>query len=156
MGSLKIIHRVMDYADSFTHQLIVDGECGNTVGYSGIAMYENYRAVIVDYWGHGYLEVFKEIIIPIPFSGDIIKTEVKGRGLKSDRIFLISEESLKEYKYVWLNLKDGSFGNSFTEEVYKKFLQGEMDNSLKDRFRLIKYCCLNVAGFEFNHLMIIK
>src|SRR3990167_5828404 len=136
MGSLKIIHRVMDYADSFTHQLIVDGECGNTVGYSGIAMYENYRAVIVDYWGHGYLEVFKEIIIPIPFSGDIIKTEVKGRGLKSDRIFLISEESLKEYKYVWLNLNGANFSKKYFINLNLSFKLLSISPCKKDRFRL--------------------
>jgi hypothetical protein len=62
-------------------------------------------------------------------------------------------------RYVWLNIEDGKFSDSWDEETHQKFLTNEDIEDLKKRnpeWKLISYECLNDENFEFNHHMVIR
>ena len=70
----------------------------------------------------------------------------------------------KKYKYVWLNLKDGTFSNSWDgSESYitksKEDFEKEMIKLAEDNdpyWKLIKYECISDSDFEFFNLMKLK
>ena len=51
-------------------------------------------------------------------------------------------------KYVWLNLVDGSFSKSFTEEEFKA--DTYLDVEYGDNWKLIRYECVNDETFSFD------
>ena len=61
-------------------------------------------------------------------------------------------------KYVWLFI-DGSFSNSWDEDMHKSAFKGEEEIRQiadKRKAKLIKYECLNDDEFEFNNYMKLK
>ncbi len=69
------------------------------------------------------------------------------------------EDIIKEkthFKYCWLDQKDGKFSNSWEEETMKYIDKGILDMADKDRWKLIKYQCINDDDFEFHNLMQLR
>lgn len=71
----------------------------------------------------------------------------------------LNEESASEpispavFRYVWLNLNNGEFSNSW-DESQQKYVDAEMiEEARKDNWRLIKYECLSDQKFEFYNMM---
>lgn len=60
----SIEHKIYNTEAGFWHSLIVNGDEGEPVGYQGIARHGDYRARILDYWGHDVPEVYTEVAIP--------------------------------------------------------------------------------------------
>jgi hypothetical protein len=57
------------------------------------------------------------------------------------------------FRYVWLNLNNGKFSNSW-DENQQKYIDAEMiEKARKDNWKLIKYECLSDQEFEFYNLM---
>lgn len=57
------------------------------------------------------------------------------------------------FRYVWLNLNNGEFSNSW-DESQQKYVDEEMiEKARKDNWKLIKYECLSDQEFEFYNLM---
>lgn len=62
-------------------------------------------------------------------------------------------------RYVWLNIENGEFSNSWTEEEYSSscFSVNELAKDAKgSSFKLISYECLSDEKFEFNRFMKIR
>ncbi len=55
------------------------------------------------------------------------------------------------HRYCWLNIADGSFSNSWTEEEHLKY--GVSETEITPGWKLLKFECINDPKFEFNHLM---
>lgn len=57
-------------------------------------------------------------------------------------------------RYVWLNIKNGEFSNSWSEKEHKEaeFSDDEIEISTKEGWKLIKYECVNDDEFVFNRL----
>ena len=54
-------------------------------------------------------------------------------------------------RYVWLNINDGRFSNSFGQAEYETILRGqEIEKAAKEGWKLISYQCLNDHNFKFN------
>ncbi len=58
-------------------------------------------------------------------------------------------------KYVWLNILDGKFSNSWDEEIHKAVITADVLEYAKSKpgWKLIKYECLTDDVFAFNHYM---
>ncbi len=61
--------------------------------------------------------------------------------------------------YVWLNLENGKFSNSWTQEEHNKYFT---ENDLEDHYKKdpawkhITYECVNDKEFMFTRLMTIR
>jgi hypothetical protein len=65
------------------------------------------------------------------------------------------------FNYVWLNINDGTFSNSWDGEVHEKYCGGLMDKENIERARqngwkLIEYRCLTDEDFTFYNIMQIN
>lgn len=87
------------------------------------------------------------------------------------RKYMELEESVDttEYNYVWLNLSDGKFSNSWTKKDSSElenssnisdseYEQGLLEGTEYDNcsYLLIKFICPNDKDFEFTRHMVIK
>ncbi len=63
---------------------------------------------------------------------------------------------MEPFRYVWLNISDGKFSNSWDEETHKLIDNEMLEIAKKDGWKLIKYQCINDDKFEFYNRMIIK
>jgi len=60
----------------------------------------------------------------------------------------------EEYKYVWLNVKDGTFSNSWEHSDDMEELEKESAPPDKNsKWKLIKYCCKTDEDFNFDRYM---
>lgn len=64
-------------------------------------------------------------------------------------------------KYVWLNIIDGTFSNSWNEEEHKlyggsSFTEENLADARKRHWVLIKYECVNDPEFEIYRQMKLK
>lgn len=63
-------------------------------------------------------------------------------------------------RYCWLNIQDGTFSNSWNEKEHKWLL--DKDGNLEERYfkenkwKLIKYECVNFPNFEINNHMKLR
>ncbi len=78
-----------------------------------------------------------------------------------DKSIVLAEPEPKSdvYRYVWLNINDGKFSNSWSQEEQDKYLSGSIMNEAKSDskgWKLIKYQCLTDEGFEFYNSMKLK
>lgn len=63
-------------------------------------------------------------------------------------------EDKPEYKYVWFNINTGEFGDSFTEEERKKYLnESDMKVVKYTGWKLIRYKCETDESFDFYSKM---
>jgi hypothetical protein len=62
-------------------------------------------------------------------------------------------------KYAWLNIDNGTFSDSWSEEDHKKYLN-EFDfmkwGEEHPKMKLIEYVCLSDPNFEFIHHMKLR
>lgn len=61
-----------------------------------------------------------------------------------------------EFRYVWLNINDGKFSNSWDEETHLLVDDEMLEIAERDGWKLIKYQCLTDEKFEFYNRMVIK
>ena len=59
-------------------------------------------------------------------------------------------------KYVWLNIENGQFSNSWSEETHQEFRPRIEDEDIPYNWKLIKYECVTSPDFEFYERMVIK
>jgi hypothetical protein len=62
-------------------------------------------------------------------------------------------------KYAWLNMDDGTFSDSWSEEDHKKYLtEGDIAKHALEypQHKLIEYTCLTDPNFEFIHHMKLR
>jgi hypothetical protein len=62
-------------------------------------------------------------------------------------------------KYCWLNMDDGKFSNSWSEEDQKKYLNDvdfKKHGEEHPEAKLIEYTCLTDSNFEFIHHMKLR
>jgi hypothetical protein len=63
----------------------------------------------------------------------------------------VSEEP--EERYVWLNINNGEFSNSWNEEDQKYVSEESMERAREDGWKLIKYQCLTDDNVQFYNMM---
>lgn len=54
-----------------------------------------------------------------------------------------------EKKYVWLNINDGTFSNSWDKEDHKLINENMINRARQDGWKLIEYSCLTDDNFNF-------
>lgn len=57
------------------------------------------------------------------------------------------------FRYVWLNLNNGEFSNSWNKDQQKYIDEEMIESARKDNWKLIKYQCLTDDDFEFYNMM---
>lgn len=60
------------------------------------------------------------------------------------------------FRYCWLNINDGKFSNSWSEEDMKYIDDEMLSIANKDGWKLIKYQCLTDENFEFYNQMQLR
>ena len=60
------------------------------------------------------------------------------------------------FRYCWLNINDGKFSNSWSEEDMKYIDDEMLSIANKDGWKLIKYECLTDEKFEFYNQMQLR
>ena len=60
------------------------------------------------------------------------------------------------FRYCWLNINDGKFSNSWSEEDMKYIDDEMLSIANKDGWKLIKYQCLTDEKFEFYNQMQLR
>lgn len=68
----------------------------------------------------------------------------------------IGAVSSSVFKYCWLNINDGKFSNSWSEEDMKYIDDEMLSIANKDGWKLIKYQCLTDEKFEFYNQMQLR
>lgn len=63
------------------------------------------------------------------------------------------DEELNTFKYVWLNLNNGEFSNSWSEDEQKHIDDEIIQEAKNNNWKLIKYQCLTDEDFEFYSRM---
>jgi hypothetical protein len=59
-------------------------------------------------------------------------------------------------QYVWLNINDGQFSNSWSENEHRNLTEADLEKAKKDGWKLLKYECVNDTAFKLSHLMRLK
>lgn len=59
-------------------------------------------------------------------------------------------------KYVWLNINNGQFSNSWGDAEHAYLTQDEIERVTNDGWKLLKYECVNDAAFELSNLMRLR
>ena len=57
------------------------------------------------------------------------------------------------FRYVWLNLNNGEFSNSWCEDDQKYVDEEMIEKARNDNWKLIKYQCLTDEDFNFYSMM---
>lgn len=98
-----------------------------------------------------------------------MELEEKLSSLNKEDLELEESVDTTEYNYVWLNLSDGKFSNSWTKKDSSElenssnisdseYEQGLLEGTEYDNcsYLLIKFICPNDKDFEFTRHMVIK
>ena len=67
-----------------------------------------------------------------------------------------TDVSSSVFRYCWLNINDGKFSNSWSEEDMKYIDDEMLSIANKDGWKLIKYECLTDEKFEFYNQMQLR
>lgn len=73
-----------------------------------------------------------------------------------DKALNKTDVSSSVFRYCWLNINDGKFSNSWSEEDMKYIDDEMLSMANKDGWKLIKYQCLTDENFEFYNQMQLR
>ncbi len=83
----------------------------------------------------------------------MVKTGKKEKNQNEEQAITSKPLLPSIFRYVWLNLNNGKFSNSWDESQQKYVDEEMLDKARKDNWKLIKYECLSDQKFEFYNLM---